>query len=65
MTKHNIIPKVPYVKCDADIDDFLSNWEEDEDPTQEDYDEWAVEQMWAVLCSGGLYMDHIELMEDT
>ena len=36
-----------------------------ENPTQEDYDEWAVEQMWAVLCSGGLYMDDIELMEDT
>jgi hypothetical protein len=65
MAEHNIIPKVAYVKCDADVDDFLADWQEDENPTQEDYDEWAVEQMWAVLCSGGLYMDDIELMEDT
>lgn len=67
MTKPVIIQKTPFVSVEADIDDFLAEWQEqeDEDPTQEDYDEWAIEQMWAVLCSGGLYQDQIELMEDT
>lgn len=65
MTKPAIIQKTPFVSVVADIEDFLADWQEDENPTQEDYDEWAVEQMWAVLCSGGLYMDDIELMEDT
>jgi hypothetical protein len=64
MTKH-IIPKTPFVSVEADVNDFLAEWQEDEDPTQEDYDEWAVEQMWAVLCSGGLYITSIEFMEDT
>lgn len=65
MTNPTIIQKTPFISVEADIDDFLYNWQEDEDPTQEDYDEWAVEQMWAVLCSGGFYIDSIRFMEDT
>lgn len=65
MSNPTIIQKTPFISVEADIDDFLDNWQEDEDPTQEDYDEWAVEQMWAVLCSGGLGIDSIEFMEDT
>lgn len=65
MTNPTIIQKTPFVSVEADVNDFLADWQEDEDPTQEDYDEWAVKQMWAVLCNGGFYITSVGFMEDT
>lgn len=29
-------------------------------PTQEDYDEWLIEQFWALLCCGDIYKEDIK-----
>lgn len=40
---NKIIPKTAYIEIEGAIDDFYAEWEDleqNEDPTQEDYDNW-------------------------
>ena len=37
---NSITPKIAYIEIECPIDDFYDEWEEDEEPTQEDYDNW-------------------------
>lgn len=40
---NKIIPKTACIEIEGSIDDFYEEWEdleEDEEPTQEDYDRW-------------------------
>lgn len=55
--------KVPFVECDADLEDFLMYWQEDREPTQRDYNKWAKEELWAALCNGCFYMKDIKIRD--
>ena len=40
-----IKPKIAYIEIECPIDDFFFVWDDDKEnqPTQEDYDRWAIE----------------------
>lgn len=63
----DIKPKAAFVEYESDtsIEDFLDYCENEDiiEPTQDDYDAWMKEQMWATLCGGCFYEDSIELRE--
>lgn len=62
MKNPTIIPKIAYVEYNESIDEFFEEWagDNDEPPTQEDYDEWLIEQFWALLCCGDIYKEDIK-----
>jgi hypothetical protein len=61
----DITPKIAYVNTGSLVEDFLEEWEgnEDEAPTQTDYEEWLKHQLFATLCAGYITLDNIEVME--
>lgn len=65
--KQEIYEKCAYVEVEGSIEDFLDFWEgneEDKKPTQEDYDEWLKDQMWAALCSGCFLREQIQFTQE-
>lgn len=63
MKDPTIVQKIAYIEYNESIDEFFEEWQgnNDEPPNQKDYDEWVIEQLWAILCDGNIHKTDIEL----
>jgi hypothetical protein len=66
-TKTKLIPMVARIEVETTVEDFLEYWYDnnDDEPTQEDYEDYCFEYAEAHFVNNGTSNDDIVLVEKT